>query len=1056
MPSSLQGQQFLAIMDSLHSLTTNFRTDLEMWMIREPDAAYLFTQLVSWTDWSSVFSSEVAAEQPSKDNFHEFKNGILAAIDKIFVGMQSYSDNAKKLPDTVEDASWLTRSDKLLSASITSFQMMEVATEFEIVMDTISNLDAVEFRTAISLCIAFSPVIKQYYAICEHTIERYADLHAETCRLAHVLMKSFNQITSEGFCGPADSSSKEEENAGQVEQGTGLAEGEGAEDISKDVGDDEELSELAQQQRDDERKEKIDKEENAVDMGKDDLRGDMDEQGEANDDDDEEDGGLTSGSESADEDIEEETGSVDDLDPSAVDEKLWEGLADDKVKELENEDGAGKSTKDTAISSDKKIDHDHEPERVDDPDEGELEDEEENVGQPQAEMADPHLQQDQALELPEGMQLDGDDEVKEDSISDDGLDEFSDAHSDMEDGGPTEDAGDDEAGQVKDNDHSVKADDINEETSLEDTSVEAQADEDDIMEDQADSENDDRTEEDQHQPKSGESQTLADEFGGAEIGAAGEIHENENKNDAQGGSSNINPETDRLAATEEKQETSSGDPQGGASDEVADQGGKQADHAENRNVEAFKKLGDALERWHRQRREILQASDRERQGKDDVEMVDPDFEHVENEEDQGDNQALGGATKDQARALDEQNALEDPSSQLNDDEAPLDAHEPEDDMASTGLDQLQQEAMDHDANDRHPDSGAFISDSSKTPATTNPINGSHAVDEPEDINNDLSTIIASTTELPPLTPPSEAHHLWTHHSTLIQSLSLLLTEQLRLILQPTHASKLHGSFRTGKRLNLKRIIPYLASNHKRDKIWLRRTLPSKRNYQIMLCLDDSKSMTEGSAHSLALQTLALLAKSLSMLESGDLAVVGFGSEANIRVAHPFGHPFSPAHAGPNIYQHFSFQQCGTNVRQLLEQSIPLFRDARTNASGSSTSQDLWQLQLIISDGICEDHELIRRLVRRAGEERIMIVFVVVDSCAARGNSILDLTQAVFEEDLAADSSSGGGRGEMKLKMKRYLDGFPFPYYVVVRRVEDLPGVLATALKGWFAEVVDVR
>jgi midasin len=43
-----------------------------------------------------------------------------------------------------------------------------------------------------------------------------------------------------------------------------------------------------------------------------------------------------------------------------------------------------------------------------------------------------------------------------------------------------------------------------------------------------------------------------------------------------------------------------------------------------------------------------------------------------------------------------------------------------------------------------------------------------------------------------------------------------------------------------------------------------------------------------------------------------------------------------------------------------------------------------------------------------------------------------------------------------LTVKRYLDGFPFRYYLIVRDVRDLPGVLATALKGWFAEVVDVQ
>jgi midasin len=74
----------------------------------------------------------------------------------------------------------------------------------------------------------------------------------------------------------------------------------------------------------------------------------------------------------------------------------------------------------------------------------------------------------------------------------------------------------------------------------------------------------------------------------------------------------------------------------------------------------------------------------------------------------------------------------------------------------------------------------------------------------------------------------------------------------------------------------------------------------------------------------------------------------------------------------------------------------------------------------------------------------MIVFIIVD--AVKGSSILDLSQASFEPDAG---------GEMKLQMKRYLEDFPFPYYLVVRDVRELPSVLATALKQWFAEVVDV-
>ncbi len=59
------------------------------------------------------------------------------------------------------------------------------------------------------------------------------------------------------------------------------------------------------------------------------------------------------------------------------------------------------------------------------------------------------------------------------------------------------------------------------------------------------------------------------------------------------------------------------------------------------------------------------------------------------------------------------------------------------------------------------------------------------------------------------------------------------------------ASLLHrGDYRTGKRLNMRKVIPYIASQFRKDKIWLRRTKPSKREYQICLAVDDSSSMVD--------------------------------------------------------------------------------------------------------------------------------------------------------------------------------------------------------------------
>jgi midasin len=71
-----------------------------------------------------------------------------------------------------------------------------------------------------------------------------------------------------------------------------------------------------------------------------------------------------------------------------------------------------------------------------------------------------------------------------------------------------------------------------------------------------------------------------------------------------------------------------------------------------------------------------------------------------------------------------------------------------------------------------------------------------------------------------------------------------------------------GDYKTGKKLNLKKIIPFIASNFRKDKIWLRRTEPTDRNYSIMLALDDTKSMHHGGVGSEALKGLLALALAL--------------------------------------------------------------------------------------------------------------------------------------------------------------------------------------------------
>ena len=250
---------------------------------------------------------------------------------------------------------------------------------------------------------------------------------------------------------------------------------------------------------------------------------------------------------------------------------------------------------------------------------------------------------------------------------------------------------------------------------------------------------------------------------------------------------------------------------------------------------------------------------------------------------------------------------------------------------------------------------------------------------------------------------------------------------------------------------MRKIIPFIASDFAKDKIWLRRTKPSAREYQVLLAMDDSKSMAESRNIHLAYQTLALVSGALTRLEIGDIGICRFGSQMDMH--HDFGSTtFTDRHGG-QILQHLRFQQTRTDMFALLEQSMSVLRRAREQHASASAAE-LWQLEIIISDGVCQDHAKLKALLRRAAEERIMIVFVIVDACdesspadthQAQRSSILAMNQVNYHMDAA---------GKLQLEMKHYIDTFPFEYYVIVRDVQSLPQVLATTLCQWAERIRD--
>jgi midasin len=69
-----------------------------------------------------------------------------------------------------------------------------------------------------------------------------------------------------------------------------------------------------------------------------------------------------------------------------------------------------------------------------------------------------------------------------------------------------------------------------------------------------------------------------------------------------------------------------------------------------------------------------------------------------------------------------------------------------------------------------------------------------------------------------------------------------LTNLLRTILESNKNSKYKGDYKSGKRLNLKKIVPYIASDYRRDKIWMKRQKNDKKNYVLRIFIDNSRSM----------------------------------------------------------------------------------------------------------------------------------------------------------------------------------------------------------------------
>ncbi|KAG5948870.1 hypothetical protein E4U53_006121 [Claviceps sorghi] len=929
---------------------------LESLAMSRPDLAFIVQRLATWTH-----PQVINVDNPRQDTeLVEFADSVSTLADTVLVAIEGAKKKGAAIPRDQGEAGWLTRHNEAFFAMIQHLRMDSVErairTCIELMQQVRLNDDALTSEAAVCVVGLATPILDQFASLCSRSVEQGQELHRASAHMAYNLTKSFNQIASQGFCTPQEKSDETSGgDAGQLEAGTGLGEGEGAEDISKDIQADEDLTELAQEANK-EKNERIEDEKDAVDMADEDLEGETGSAAAEDEEDERSQKGDEEEEEEEENDMDEEAGDVDDLDPTAVDEKMWDGNDEEQAEkdqqgneaqgqQQDDDDEQMAAEEDTKKKKEAKPQPEAEENKDDEQRQGEEEEEQEEDdvhAQEELNRQDQNVEQQETLDLPEDMELDLDDKEGLSESDDGGEDELDDL-SDLEDAGnepeEQESTGKDEEKEDEEMENAAASQQLQEEGGNDEEMSEDEIDEEEVANgadevnedvesevDEDEAERDDEGDEPQPQP-----QPQHDDDANADVDNAAPSDVKSSGLDQNQQTMDVDEKFQAQAAQQDQgemgdgaadQDTSAGS-KGAASrsNETVDKSQQEDDAEESASSDPFRKLGDALEKWHRQNTAIQDAKKQDDPSAQEAQERDKDaddtaeqqgrreYQHLQHDEAAADTQAMGKADEDEVQPIDESMAVDDEEGEQTEERDKSHA------MEQDGGEEDKMEVEEAGAAEAPPEtSGKEAEEKGRTGVQTRQGNYNNDDGTPSEPETGVTEEREKTPDDGPVEAASEqlstthiadddGHHRnyveclgqWSEFQAKSQALSVSLTAQLRLILTPSQSTKLSGAFRTGKRLNIKRIIPYIASSYKRDKIWMRRAVPTKRRYQILLCVDDSKSMGESSSGRLAMESLVMVSRSLTMLEAGQVGVVGFGSD--VFTAHELTEPFTSAEAG---------------------------------------------------------------------------------------------------------------------------------------------------------------
>ena len=977
---------------------------------------------------------------------------------------------------------------------------------------SIHDTDAVpktQRDSCVSVLSDLSVFVRELLELSRKRLVDYLSFFRSTAKLNYVLVRVFRVLVSKGYCadsitdaggdGEGDVSGM---NFEDDQEGTGMGEGDGKQDVTDQLESEEQLLGLKDQDQDgdptsEKESKQLDEEEAKQGMEMEgDFEGDMfDVPEESKEDDDRDD-------EKDEEEIEREMGDGTDPNEEVIDEKMWDNSDDEgdqnpaeekfendsgvKGEALEDElrtreDGEDTRNREDATNDDSNEAAPNEPEAMDDTDEAkheepEINDDSEDKYEEKASGVDVRDESNDAdadnKDEDEQMQLD--DSINLDEGGDTDGEQGADAM-DMEEE-VNEDPGDDEeascTGAVAEDEKGDDEDSISSELDTEALGTVGHDGDKDQEGDEPVDENDSEAVDMPDVEFSGNNSAHQDVHGINANEGKDSIMEKMDEDQQCEDNKGEGDEQQSGNAEETKQQATSGGTQGEGG-EAGDKGeSSQGNETENRArdpIDApnpFRSAGDATKFWHKKLRMIegdIESNEEVDTGKDDLQENKDgtgDFEFVSKEQESS-AQVLGAANEEDAAHLEERDGSDSDDEKTNQPESQEkknDVSSRREKSKSMGSKSGAESKMitDEEERDESDDKSEVKAEEEVTETEATTLSDDEDVDaEGNRVVTDLSQLNFSETDESPVTREAMrglveedtfagisdaeaalARLRWSKIQGETQHLARRLCEKLRLVMEPLVATKLKGDYRTGKRINMKRVIGYVASGYRKDKIWLRRTKPAKRNYRVLLAVDNSESMHKSGAGEMALAAMATLAVGMSQLEIGELGVASFGEE--MRLLHPFHQPFT-SESGINVVQNFPFDEKRTRTALCVESAL--------SALESQGDIGAMQLVFLISDGRIERDSRVglRRLVREMVEKNVLLVMIIVEGDKGgvkKNDSIVHMKEVTFHNG--------------KPKVKQFIEDYPFPYYMVLDDMQMLPEILGDALRQWFEMIAQLQ